>query len=173
LGSVKRLKSVSLAGVLSFVVTLGSASTTEAQFSIGAEGTYNNSINFGSWGLGGRVGVLLPVIKSVRPELVGGVVYYFPNCTGFSCSWWEAQGTVLLYNARPGPVSPYLGLGFSYHTFDLSQAGVDDTDWGIDFLLGSQLGRMGPTTPYAEVRYKFMREVPNQWGFTFGFRLES
>ena len=170
---LKRLKSLCLAGALSFVFILGFASTTEAQFSIGVDGAYNNTINFGSWGLGGRVGVLLPTIKSVRPELIGGFVYYFPNCVGIECSWWEAQGMVLLYNALSRPVAPYLGVGYSYHTFDLSQADVDSTDWGIDFLLGSKLGRAGPTIPYGEIRYKFMNEIPNQWAFTFGFRLES
>jgi len=171
LGSMKRLKPLCSAGALSFFFTLGLASTTEAQFSIGADGAYNNTINFGSWGLGGRVGVLLPVIKSVRPELIGGFVYYFPNCA--ECSWWEAQGTLLLYNARSSPVAPYLGVGYSYHTFDLLRADVDSTDWGIDFLLGSKLGRAGPTIPYGEIRYKFMNEIPNQWAFTLGFRLES
>ena len=173
LGRLKGMKTMILAGALSFAFTLGLSSTSEAQLSIGVDGAYNNTINFGSWGLGGRVGVLLPVIKSVRPELIGGFVYYFPNCVGIECSWWEAQGTVLLYNARSGPVAPYLGVGYSYHSFDLSQATIDDTDWGIDFLLGSKLGRMGPTVPYGEIRYKFMNDVPNQWAFTFGLRLES
>ena len=155
--------------MLLVAVAPGSA---QAQLSVSADGTYNNNILNGSWGLGGRIGVELPRTRYFRWDLVGGAVWYFPSCGGGTCDWWEAQGMLLFYRPAGSEFDPYFGAGFSYHTFKLVAATVDDTDWGIDLLLGSKLGMWGPVQPYAEVRYKFMNEVPaNQFAFTFGVRL--
>lgn len=141
------------------------------QFSIGADATYNNQILSGSWGFGGRLGAELPSLSFVRPELIAGFVYYVPSCGNNTCDWWEAQGTLLLYNPRRAQVEPYFGIGASYHQFNLNTSDIDGDDYGIDVLLGAKLGD-GTVRPYGEIRYKIMAEVPrNQLAFTFGLRL--
>lgn len=153
---------------LGAILVLGSVSSASAQLSAGVDASYNNSILSGSWGFGGRAGVELPPMGSVRWKLVGGAVWYVPSCGGGTCDWWEAHGT--LQFSRPGdaPVSPYAGIGVSYHTFTLGLAEIDDNDWGVDVLVGTPIGRWGVVLPYAELRYKFMNERPNQFVFTFG-----
>ncbi len=142
-----------------------------AQFSIGADATYNNQILSGSWGFGGRLGAELPGLSFVRPELIAGFVYYLPSCGNNTCDWWEAQGTLFLYNPRRAQVEPYFGVGASYHKFNLNTSDTDGDDYSIDVLLGAKLGD-GTVRPYGEVRYKIMAEVPlNQFAFTFGLRL--
>ena len=146
-------------------------SDAESQLSAGADVTYNNQILSGSWGLGGRAGVELPTLKWVRPELIGAFVYYFPNCGGSTCDWWEAQGTLLLYRPERAPAEPYFGVGIAYHEFNLNTTDVDGDDLGVDLLLGTKLGA-GRLRPYVELRYKIMNEVPqNQVAFTFGVRV--
>lgn len=159
--------------VLASVLAAAAASPRSAagQFSIGADATYNNQILSGSWGLGGRLGAELPSLSFVRPELIGAFVYYFPSCGNNTCDWWEAQGTLLLYNPRRAQAEPYFGVGASYHKFNLNTSDIDGDDWSVDLLLGAKLGA-GRVRPYAEIRYKIMAEVPqNQFAFTFGLRL--
>jgi hypothetical protein len=141
------------------------------QVSAGVDATYNNEILSGSWGLGGRLGLELPTLKWVRPELIGAFVYYFPSCGGNTCDWWEAQGTLLLYRPERAAAEPYFGVGIAYHEFNLNTSDIDGDDLGVDLLLGTKLGA-GRLRPYVELRYKIMSDVPrNQVAFTFGVRL--
>lgn len=155
---------------VALAILLAAPGPALGQFSIGADATYNNQILSGSWGFGARLGAELPSLSFVRPELIGGFVYYFPSCGNNTCDWWEAQGTLLLYNPRRATAEPYLGLGASYHKFNLNTSDIED-DISVDVLLGAKLGD-GRVRPYGEVRYKIMAEVPqNQFVFTFGLRL--
>ena len=151
---------------------VGVPATGSSQVSVAADGTYNNDIIGGSWGLGGRLGIELPDIGVARWEVIGAFVYYFPSCGGGTCDWSELQGTLLFYSPRRAEFDPYVGVGASFHSFELAAASLDDDDWGIDLVLGSKLGVWGPVRPYGEVRYKIMNDVPsNQFAFTFGVRL--
>lgn len=157
------------------LVALGSvfllvAPPASAQLSAGVDASYNNDVVFGSWGFGGRVGVQLPPVGFARMRLVGAGVWYVPSCAGGNCKWWEAQGMALFSPRTEAPVAPYLGLGTSYHTFEVGQGVGTTHEWGIDFLFGTHLGIWGILSPYAEVRYKVMTGdvAANQFVFTFG-----
>jgi len=161
-------------GLITAAVVTGFAWTAQpvqGQFAIAPEGTYNNHVFSGSFGLGGRGTVELPTLKYVKPELAAAYVYYFPSCPGSTCSWWEAQGMLLLYSPQSGPAEPYFGVGVAYHKFDLNQTDLNEDDIGIDLMLGTKVDSGSMIRPYFELRYKIMNDVPqNQWAFTFGLR---
>lgn len=154
---------------LSLVLVCTPVKPAAAQLSAGADVSYNSNVVGGSWGFGGRAGVQLPDVGFARWKLVGAGMWYTPNCSGGTCDWWELQGTLMFSQSGSNPVSPYLGVGGIYQSFNLARATVDDTDWGVDLLIGTFIGQWGPVLPYVEVRYKVMHTISNQFVFQLGF----
>jgi hypothetical protein len=141
----------------------------EAQVGVGGDVSYNNNVTNGSWGFGGRVGVQLPNLGFASWKLLGSGVWYIPSCGFGTCDWYELQGTLLFARPTQTKTAPYFGLGATYQRVNLQAATVDDSFWGLDLLIGTPIGQWGPVLPYAEVRYKFMETIANQFAFLLGF----
>ena len=135
------------------------AQPVAAQFKLGVQAATITSVDAATsvdlnntFGFGGRVMLDPPLFPLA---LVGGAVYYFPDCAG-DCSYWTAS---LVGHLRlPTPiVSPYL-LG-GWQTRHAEVDGFSNTENGAVLGLGLQLNFM--LSLFLEATMEFNDDVPS------------
>ena len=139
------------------------AQPASAQFKFGVQGASITSVDAaanvdlgGTFGLGGRVMLDPPLFPLA---LVGGAVYYFPDCTG-DCSFWTAS---LVANLRlPTPiVSPYLLGGWQTRRTEVNN--VSNNESGPVLGVGVQFNFM--LSLFLEATMEFHDDIAAQPDF--------
>ncbi len=138
----------------------GSAS---AQFRIGGHGVYQNKLQDGTFGVGGRAEVALDFLFRGL-ALAGAYERLFPSCE--SCSSWQAGGQLVIGN---GPL--YLGVAPLFHRFDPGPnyeppegspaAGVTE-EWTWNLVAGVRIPQVPVVVPIVEFRQQVLSSIGNQ-----------
>ena len=135
------------------------AQPASAQFKFGVQGASITSVDAaanvdlgGTFGLGGRVMLDPPLFPLA---LVGGAVYYFPDCT-VDCSFWTAS---IVANLRlPTPIaSPYI-LG-GWQTRRAEVGGVSNSENGPVLGIGLQVNLV--VSIFLEATMELNDEIPS------------
>lgn len=134
-----------------------------AQFLIGGHGVYQNKLQDGTFGAGGRVEVALDFLFRGL-ALAGTYDHLFPSCE--SCSSWQAGGQLVVGN---GPL--YVGVAPVYHRFDpgpdyeppegVPATGVTE-EWTWNLVAGVKIPQLPVITPIVEFRQQVGSSTGNQ-----------
>lgn len=150
--------------VCALSAALVAAPGAQAQVNVGGQLLYNNELSDGSMGIGGRVGVELPV-AGLQVRADGN--WFFPDCgAGLDCDFWELLGSVSYGLLPASPAQPYVGAGISYQ--NLSSGGADLDETGFNILGGVELGGLLPVNVFAELAYRMMGDFNNQFMLSTG-----
>lgn len=151
---------VAVAAALSALPAPGSAA---AQFRIGGQGVYQNTLSDGVFGAGGRAEVGLGFLFRGL-ALAGTYDRLFPSCE--ACSSWQAGGQLVLGG---GPL--YLGVGGSFHRFDPGPdyepleglpAVIVTEEWGVHVVTGVRIPQVPVVTPIVEFRQQVGSSTGNR-----------
>ena len=165
------------ASLLVAALTLTLHGDLQAQtFRIGGQGVYSSRTFADAWGVGGRVGVGIPLLPI---EFQGIFDYYWPDCPAGSgtCESWSAGANVLFADGRTGP---YFGLGAIYNQSrypcvaddGVSTEIVEFKDWAFDITAGLIFDVLPRLHPFADFRYEwYFGDAQDQLVISVGFIL--
>ncbi len=132
--------------------------------SVGGQISHANKQFNGSTGIGARLALGLPVIPV---EITGAAEYFFPDCGGNDCTYWGANGHILLKIPTVMPVKPYGGVGIGYQSIS-QDFGDDGDETGTNLVLGVELGATPRVSPFIELRYELLSELSDQLVVSLG-----
>ncbi len=144
--------------------------TAPAQLSIGAQGNWGSSFD---WGVGGRVTLDLSP-QRIPIALFGTYDYFWPsNVAGVNREYWEVNFNAVYAQGVYGPeAQTYVGLGLNIAhptgTSILTGEREEDTNTGLNILGGTKY-KLGRLAPYFELRYTVAGS--EQLTLTLGFDL--
>ena len=148
-------------------MSLGAYSEAEGQISVGGQGVYRSQLFDGTFGVGGRVLIDVPVRRGLG--ILGTYDHMFPDCSG--CSSYQASASVVFSQGQ----GLYVGGGATFNSFDrgIEFDGEQKTEeWAGHFLLGFSVPNVPVVTPFGEVRYE-IGDIANETvisiGAYFGF----
>ncbi len=147
-------------------------SPAQAQVAIGAHASIND-VGGATWGIGGRVGVVLKQTYDLTIALEGVGDYYFPPCDVLECDAYGFQANLMARRGLTSYAEGYLGIGVIWEDFSLEsdQDRFEGDDIGFNFLVGTQGGQPGSVRPFVDVRISFFDDLQNQIGVSFGLRV--
>jgi hypothetical protein len=142
-----------------------------AQIELGGAAAVNN-IDGGTFGLGGRLGVLVRQSPNMGVRLEAAVDYYWPSCSSqVDCDAIVTQLDVVFQNRIGGRAETYFGAGGTYQSLTLQQddqSVVEGNFWGANFVVGSRYATQTDLRPFIEVRWMVLDDIDNQWAVAFG-----
>lgn len=145
------------------------AGQAAAQVEVTATGSYI-SVPGGAFGIGGRLGVTIRESFERGVRLEGAVDYFWPSCTLQNCDLLAGHLNVVVQNQLGGQALGYFGVGATYEDYAILDNGifVDDTGWGVNFVVGSRTQTQDAFRPFVEVRWILISDIRNQFTFTVG-----
>jgi hypothetical protein len=140
---------------------------SDAQLIAGVHLAQANDAFAGSFGLGARAGVDVPILPV---QVVGVGEYFFPDCGAGDCG---LKGASLEANvALPLPIlAPYVSLGWAWRELDPVTEDPSVNDSGPTVGLGTRLG-LGSLAPFFEARYEFVEAPEEQFLLRFGLQYQ-
>ncbi len=159
---------------LTTAVLFGTALEVSAQFQLGVQGSLADVRGVAA-GLGGRLGYFQPpTVGGTQIGIEGMYSIFFPDCIGLECD--SSGGHIALLAGQSvgfgGGAQTYAGLGARYQkvTLDNGLESADGDFWGFMLLVGTRVSTDSPVSPFFELAWSFMSDIPDIWDFTLGAR---
>ncbi len=139
-----------------------------AQIFLGGQLSYDDDIARGSWAIGARAGIDIPLVGLT---ILATGDFYMPDCGIQECDFQDASLNLVYRLPIPLLISPYFGAGVAVQNTEGKSSMLGDlSDYGVSVLAGAVL--KGPTfsrfQPFGEVRYVLMQDFDNQRIVSFG-----